>query len=225
MEIYPKNIIKAKRKTLSLMIDANGELIIKAPLKMSDRDIYNFIKSKERWIETKQQQIRLNNTINVNILNYAQFLYLGNTLTPVITANVKSITPYENFLYIPAKIEQDKILKKVIKFYKDVATEILQERVNYFSRLLKLQYGSLKCSNNAKQRWGSCDSKQNITLNWRLVMLPPNVIDYVVVHELCHLLELNHTQNFWRVVQSILPKWKELRIDLKSKNYLLNLFR
>lgn len=207
------------------MINTSGELIVKAPLRMSDVKVYKFIREKQNWIETKQQQILLQKQINTGLISYTQISYLGSILTPVIAKEIKQITPEEKFLYIPAKINQDKILTKVQKWLKECATEVLTNRINYFSKILNLAYLTVKPNNNAKTRWGSCDTKRNVTLNWRLIMISPTLIDYVVVHELCHILEPNHTQNFWKIVESILPNWKELRKDLKNKGYMLDLFR
>jgi len=78
---------------------------------------------------------------------------------------------------------------------------------------------------NNKTRWGICSKDGKIALNWRVVMLPPRLIDYIMVHEFCHLLEFNHSKHFWQIVESILPNWKELRKHLKQLGWLLELFR
>ena len=78
---------------------------------------------------------------------------------------------------------------------------------------------------NAKKRWGSCDSAGNILFNWRILMLPPVLIDYIIIHEFAHLVEMNHSSNFWEIVASIMPNWKENRELLKKSNFILTLFR
>jgi len=80
-------------------------------------------------------------------------------------------------------------------------------------------------SNNNQTSWGVCGRGGAIAVNWRAVMLPPALLDYIVVHEFCHMLEFNHSKQFWAIVESILPNWRELRKHLKHMNWLLGLFR
>ena len=104
------------------------------------------------------------------------------------------------------------------------AKEILKNRVNYFANLMQLLPQSLVLC-NSKRIWGSCSKEADIKLNWRLVMLPPDLIDYVVVHELSHIVEFNHSKMFWKMVSSILPNYKERRALLKKGDFLLHLYR
>ena len=151
-------------------------------------------------------------------------MFLGKELTPLISNDVKEIMINDNKLLIPAKINSDKILSKIEKWYRKVAEEVLVERVNYMANQLRLRPADVKTNNN-KTRWGVCDSRGNIAINWRAIFLPPNLLDYIVVHELCHLLEFNHTPAFWSVVAKIIPDYQILRKHLKCLNYLILLFR
>lgn len=220
----PRNIIRTDKRTLSIMINAKGELIVRAPYNYPDHKIFEFIKQKEDWIIKKQNAIRSNSYINHNVVNYTNFLFLGKELTPLISNDVKEIMINDNKLLIPAKINSDKILGKIEKWYRKVAEEVLVERVNYMANQLRLRPADVKTNNN-KTRWGVCDSRGNIAINWRAIFLPPNLLDYIVVHELCHLLEFNHTPAFWSVVAKIIPDYQILRKHLKCLNYLILLFR
>ena len=220
----PRNIIRTDKRTLSIMINAKGELIVRAPYNYPDHKIFEFIKQKEDWIIKKQNAIRSNSYINHNVVNYTNFLFLGKELTPLISNDVKEIMINDNKLLIPAKINSDKILSKIEKWYRKVAEEVLVERVNYMANQLRLRPADVKTNNN-KTRWGVCDSRGNIAINWRAIFLPPNLLDYIVVHELCHLLEFNHTPAFWSVVAKIIPDYQILRKHLKCLNYLILLFR
>jgi predicted metal-dependent hydrolase len=142
----------------------------------------------------------------------------------VISTQVKSITANMNALLIPAKIENDKIMKKVEKFFRDTAKQVIGDRCAYFSDVLKLRHASAGTNNN-KTRWGCCTRTGEIAINWRAIFLRPDVLDYIIVHEFCHLLEFNHTKNFWAVVETILPNWRKLRLELKRLSWLLQLFR
>ncbi len=222
--VDPRNIIRTNKRTLSLMVNAKGELIVRAPYNYPDNKIFAFIKEKEDWIIKKQNAIRSNSYINPNVVDYNVFLFLGKELTPLISNDVKEIMISENKLLIPAKFSADKILAKVEKWYRKVAEGVLVERVNYMAQKLRLHPNGVTTNNN-KTRWGVCDNHGNIAINWRAVFLPPNLLDYIVVHELCHLLEFNHTPAFWSVVGNVIPDYQILRKHLKCLNYLILLFR
>ena len=222
--LNPANIYRSKRRTLSLYIDPNGELIVKAPLNLSERKIFDFVKEKQDWIRARQAQIMKNSYINRDVVSYNMFLYLGRELIPVISADTREIIKSDGSLLIPAKLDQFKILKKVEKWLRACAQSVIRDRADYFSQVLKLAANSIGTNNN-KTRWGSCSRDGNIAINWRAIMLKPELLDYIIVHEFCHLLEFNHTKNFWSVVQTILPGWRSLRTQLKQMNWILQLFR
>ena len=220
----PRNIYRSRRKTLAIFVDPNGTLIVKAPLRLPDSEIFKFVKLKHDWIITRQRKIAENSFINRSVVSYNTFLFMGCELVPVITGKAKSISRAEGSLIIPASYAPDKLLRRVEKYFRTNAQVILTERAQYFANRLKLDVSAIGINNN-KTRWGSCDTKRRINLNWRAVMLPPTLFDYIVVHEFCHLLEFNHTKNFWAIVETILPNWRTLRKNLKQMNWILSLFR
>lgn len=220
----PRNIYRSKRKTLALFVDLQGNLIIKAPERLPESKIFNFVKSKQNWILTRQHQIRQNSYINRNVVAQNTFLILGQELVPVISQRAKQIARQDSVLIIPAKYNAEQVLRKVEKWLKGQAEIILNERAHYFANKLNIQPSAVGINNN-KTRWGSCDTRRQISLNWRTIMLQPNLFDYIIVHEYCHLLEFNHTKNFWAVVETILPDWRTLRKHLKQMNWILMLFR
>jgi predicted metal-dependent hydrolase len=222
--VNPANIFRSERSTLSIYVDPTGEVIVRAPKNMPDRKIFDFIKSRADWIHARKEAVKKNSRINQNVASYQTFYFLGMELCPVVNSAVKQITRQDNALLIPAKYQNDVILKKIEKYLRDHAREIVAERCSYFSQILKLQYLTQGVNNN-KTRWGSCSKKREIFINWRAVMLAPRLLDYIIVHEFCHLLEFNHTKNFWAVVQTILPSWRILRTELKQMSWLLQLFR
>ncbi|MCL2587375.1 MAG: M48 family metallopeptidase [Firmicutes bacterium] len=225
--LNPSNIIRSRRKTLSMFVNQNGELIVKAPLHLADRKIYEFVKTKERWIEAQKKRVLQIQFLNKSVLTYHSFLYLGEELLPLICNKAKRVERSSSYLLVPAKLAgqgEEKVLKKIEKWLRDEAKFVINERVMYFRAKLNLEYASF-ITNNNKTRWGSCSRSGALTLNWRAVMLPPSLLDYIVVHEFCHLLEFNHSKAFWKLVDQVLPNWKDLRLRLKNLNWLLNLFR
>lgn len=113
--------------------------------------------------------------------------------------------------------------EKVKKIDKNEAEKIISSRAKYYSKLTNLKYEKLKIT-SAKNRWGSCSFKNNINFSIRLAMAPKEVIDYVVIHELCHIKEKNHSKNFWSEVKKIMPEYKQNEKWLKTKGHLLSIF-
>ena len=107
-----------------------------------------------------------------------------------------------------------------INWYKNEAHKIIKKRLAYYSEKSGIAYNKFSLS-NAKKRWGSCQASGNLFFAWRLIMAPLPVIDYVVVHELAHLEENNHSQRFWKKVKDILPDYQKYRNWLKENGYLL----
>ena len=217
-------LIRSKRKTISILISPRGKVVVKAPTNCSVAYINEVIKKRESWIISHQQKIINRAELNRDILNYKNILYLGNIYRLALADNIKRITLYNDALYIPYKMPKNKIKPNIVKWFKERALKILENRINFYANTMQLFPKSFSL-NNTKTSWGLCNSKQEVKLNWRTAMLPPDLIDYVVVHELAHLAEFNHSKRFWEIVVKTLPDTKKRRSDLKKGDYLLTLFR
>ena len=101
--------------------------------------------------------------------------------------------------------------------HKEEARRAIVARVEHFAGLIGLKYGRVAIKNQ-RSRWGSCSEKSNLNFNYRLIFLAPELMDYVIVHELCHLLEFNHSPKFWKKVALVLPNYRELRLILKKND-------
>ena len=113
----------------------------------------------------------------------------------------------------------------VIQDLREQARKVIPERVAYYAKIIGVDYGRITIRQQ-KTRWGSCSSKGNLNFNCLLMLMPPGILDYVVVHELCHRKEMNHSPGFWKEVEKILPDYKESRKWLKTKGsrYITNRF-
>lgn len=220
--IYPDEIIKTNRQTMSLSIERNGTIIVRAPSKMKDEQIKKFITERQGWLASKLLEIKTNQDNNSKIISYEQFLLFGNKYELKI-ADVKKIEVYNGQIIIPKK-DENRVLTAVINFYKKQAKQIFLERINYLQQVMKINPKSVKLSNSSG-RWGACNSRGSITINWRVVMLSPECIDYVLVHEMCHLVEMNHSKRFWGLVATFLPNFNDLRKSIKNYSFLLELYR
>lgn len=221
--ITPDYIERSNRKTLSLAVMKDGNVVVKAPLNMEDSVIKSFVWDKQAWIREKLFMINQTKTKYEDIISYKKFLLYGNRYT-LLLSDVKKIETNDNFqIVMPKKTEREKILKTLKLWYKKVAKQVLQDRLAFIENKIKLKSSILKIT-DSKGRWGSCNSRGVICFNWRVVMLPPSLIDYVIVHELCHLVEMNHSKHFWDLVYSFLPSASKLKEEIREYGVLLTLF-
>ena len=219
--ITPDLIVRTHRRSLCLTITKDGNLVVHAPTRMNMNDILKYISEKEKWIVSKQQEIERKLSINKVILNYNQILFLGTKYDIQRVNGLKKIELSQNALMVP---DSDNVLFKIKKWYIAQATKILKERLEYFANIMQIDYASVSIC-NSKTRWGSCDNYHNIKLNFRLVMLPHRAIDFVLIHELAHILEFNRSKDFYKIIQTIMPTYKVQQKVLKDYDYVLKLFR
>lgn len=220
--ITPDYIERSNRKTLSLLVMKDGTVVVKAPIRMRDESINKFVEDKQEWIRSKLMLVSKTRNKFEDVVNYRKFLLYGNKYS-LLLSDVRHIETNEKFqIVIPKKTEPDKILKLLKSWYKKTAKQILEERLSFLESRIKLKSAMLKIG-DSKGRWGSCNSKGVICLNFRVIMLPPAIIDYVIVHELCHLVEMNHSKNFWKLVETFLPDMENLKNQIKEYSFLLTL--
>lgn len=118
----------------------------------------------------------------------------------------------------------EKLTREKVIALAEEALKVIPERVEYFAKVIGVTYGKITVRNQ-KTRWGSCSSKENLNFNCLLMLAPPEVLDYVVVHELCHRKQMNHSKAFWLEVEKVLPDYKEVRKWLKEEgSQMITLF-
>ena len=218
-------VIRSKRRSIAIQITSQGEIVIRAPIKCSEKIIEKAINERIDWIEKHKQKILKNKEQNSEILSYDKVLFLGATQNVIFQEKAK-FQHIENNFIIPKKYEdlELKIKRLITKFMIKEAEFYFKSRVEHYSNEMKLIPKSLKIC-NSKRIWGSCSKTADLKLNWRLIMLNPELIDYVIVHEFSHMIEFNHSKNFWKLVENILKDYKIRRALLKKNDYLLSLYR
>lgn len=214
-------LVRSKRKTLALIVEADGTLTVRAPMQMKGADIRNFIEAKQDWIKRKRAKAREVAPPPHQYVDGETFWYLGEeVLLRIVAKDEPALAMNGAFeLTESARPNAESILTN---WYREQARQVLSERVGYFAQKYGFNIGKVRIS-SARTRWGSCSSKETLSFTWRLVMAPLDVIDYVVVHELCHLRELNHSKAFWARVEKILPDYKKRRRWLKDNGSKLRL--
>jgi predicted metal-dependent hydrolase len=220
MPIKIDRIIRTNRQTISLVVNAEGEVVVRAPKKAADEYINYFVEKKSGWIMKKQtmMQERKLRHLPKTLQDGESLLYLGENLRLIHWEGTRKTIRADGCLLLSCT--KDNMKQAIIDWYSDEARVIFKKRLDLYSELMGLQYKTLRIS-GATRRWGSCSDRGSINLNWRLMMCPLPVIDYVVVHELAHLKYLNHSKDFWQLVQSIIPDSNTYRKWLKDNGRLL----
>ena len=207
-------LTRSKRKTIGLYIK-NGTLEVRVPTKCSQAEIDRLITSKESWIISNLAKSKLREDAkNAFSLNYGdKILFRGNLHQIIEKVGTKAGFDGEYF-YLPKELESSQIKEMCIKIYRQLAKIHITEKVLTYSKQMGITPAAIKI-NNAKTRWGSCSIRKSLNFSWRLIMADDGVIDYVVVHELAHIFEMNHSHRFWAVVESVLPDYQERQARLK----------
>ena len=213
-------IIRSNRKTLSLSINENSDLVVRAPHRVSDDEIQKFISEKSAWIDNKQRLIKARLKDNENQHSSLQYLYLGSLYPLKIDNNSVEPISFNGLMFTITNVNRDSISLPLKSWYKKRFTEVALPRLSYFSDKHKLKVHQVRVKEQ-KTLWGSCSSKNNINLNYLLIMAPMKVIDYVIVHELVHTTHKNHSAKFWQKVETIMPNYKDARYWLKENGHQL----
>jgi predicted metal-dependent hydrolase len=225
MIIKIDRLIKSNRRTFSIEINKKAELTIRAPLRASQKEINSIVEKRADWIRNKQK-LALEKTNDRPTLKFEtgeKFLFLGNYYPLQISEDAKHALNMTDKVFVMKEKFIGKANYLFLMWYRMQATKIFPQRLAYYSKLTGFGFSNIKIS-NAKKRWGSCSSRGSINLSWRLVLAPLKVIDYVIVHELAHTKELNHSPNFWKVVHGIMPDYKIALEWLRKYEPLLDMF-
>lgn len=219
--VTPDKIIRSNRKTLSISIDAFGALIVRAPRRYTERQISAFLQEKEGWILKKQAE-RKGAGIHLppeNLDGYS-LLLLGRAYKIVLTSADKiTFGADKETLFVPKKDAK----KRLVAWLKENAKRIFTEAVERKAKEMGVSYASVSVS-TAKSRWGSCSRDDKLCFSFRLLYAPKDVVEYVVVHELAHTRQKNHSPLFWAEVKKYVPDWKQKRAWLKTHGALMEIF-
>ena len=214
-------LTRSKRRTVALYV-RNGGVEVRAPLKMSRRDIDRFVASKEKWITERLAKSQKQSEHREKFaLNYGDTIALRGARR-AITERDGTLAGYDGAVfYFPPNLTPEKIKTVCVQIYRRLAKIHFTQRVLHYAEQIGIRPAAVKV-NPAKTRWGSCSAGKNINFSWRLIMVEDSVIDYVVVHELAHLMEMNHSEKFWAIVESVLPDFRQRQARLKEFQRSLN---
>jgi predicted metal-dependent hydrolase len=224
------SIVFKKRKTIGLSISKEDGLKISAPKWVSKKQIKEIVEQKAEWILKKLSEFS-EQSGGKTLENGAELFFLGYSCWLEVNEDValKKIKIFKlddkiivNLPKTLASTDIKELLRNsLILWFKKQAELIFRQRIARLSEEMKVNPSKLTIRQQ-KTRWGSCSSKGNININWRLVMMPITVIDYVLVHELAHLKFLNHSKDFWQQVEAFLPDFKVRKQLLKEYGKKIN---
>ncbi|KGJ48329.1 hypothetical protein KD33_15670 [Clostridium sp. NCR] len=222
------NIIYRKRKTMSLEINRDGIINVIAPNGLDKTFIVNKVKNKSDWIIKKLDEIEVlnNNRYTRSYESGDIFLYLGNEYILEVlvdkTTIGTSVSLENNKLIVRSNSNNKDVIQRALKnWYTDETLGITKERINYYKLFFEDTVTSIKIKDQ-KSRWASCTYKNEILFNLRCSMMPIQIIDYIVVHEMCHMEHRNHSKDFYLAVERILPDYKERVKWLKNNGVRMN---
>lgn len=213
----------SKRRKLTITVERDRRVIVHAPMTTPEAKIHEIVETKRLWIYEKlhhpQKYRELPHAPGKELVSGESALYLGRHYRiEVVKSDLPEIRFAQRF-YIPASYVQKR--KTVLReWYIQKAHEKILPRVRQSASRLGVTFNKAKIVDN-RYRWGSCTVKNNVNFNWRLIKAPMFVIDYVIVHELAHLLEANHTPRFWNIVRSQTTTMDKARQWLKENGHIL----
>jgi predicted metal-dependent hydrolase len=213
----------AKRRKLTISVERDRRVVVRAPEGMGDEKIRQVVEKKRQWIYEKighpQKYQDLPHPPGKELVSGESALYLGRQYRiEVIRTGLDEVRFVQRFL-IPTT-HAAKRVEALREWYIGKAKERIVPRVRHHARALGVDAARVKIVDN-RFRWGSCTLKDNVNFNWRLIKAPMFVVDYVIVHELAHLMEANHTPRFWNVVRTHVPKMEKAKAWLKDHGQLL----
>src|SRR4030042_3764970 len=207
-----------RRKTISLHIKEDGRIIIYAPYRTPQREIEKFLEKGRPWIVEKMlEKEKAKRETEKAFVPGENFLYLGESYPLEIEESDNRKVPLK-LSFGKFVLDQDHTAKAkdlFIEWYKREAKEKIPGRVHYLSNKLKLLPQGIRIT-SARYRYGSCSRDDRLSFSWRIIMAPLKIIDYILIHELVHIEEKNHSKSFWSQVESIIPDHKGHRLWLKQ---------
>ncbi len=213
----------AKRRKLTITVERDRSVVVHAPEGISDEKIRQVVDSKRQWIYEKtghpQKYRNLPHPPGKELVSGESALYLGRQYRiEVVNSGVAAVHFAQRF-FIPEtqEVKRTEVLRE---WYVGKAKEKIVPRVKGHARELGVSVAGIRIVDN-RYRWGSCTMKNNVNFNWRLIKAPMFVIDYVIIHELAHLIESNHTSRFWNIVRAQAPTMEKAKAWLKENGQLL----
>jgi len=221
-KILVEKIIRSRRRTVALEITPSATLIVRAPLRAPSAYIEEIIRQKHSWIVRKFDEMKRRPLSSGHEYTEGEiFLFLGREYPLHILPEDNMTIERSDKLYVSYKLLPD-IKNHIKRWYRQEAHKEVQARCMWFSMKTGHVPTTIRIT-DARQRWGSCTHKGGLNFSWRLIQAPIDIVDYVVVHELVHICQPDHSRKFWNKVREILPDYERRRQWLRENERLLKI--
>jgi len=221
-EIRIDSVIRSRRRTIALVITPEARLIVRAPLRTPEALIDEAVQKKAGWIRKKMAEIRQRPQAIPHAYEEGEiFWFLGRPYPLHISEDERGIIERTDRLVVSRNARPD-IPGAIRRWYIDEAKKEIHARCMYFSMMTGYSPQSIAIS-GAQQRWGSCSTRGSLNFSWRLIQAPLAIVDYVIVHELVHLRQHDHSKKFWATVQGLMPDYKRRRQWLRENERLMRI--
>ena len=221
MSISIDKLVRSHRKTVAIVVERDGSLTVRAPLRMAEKRIRAFIDSHDNWIAKNQAKVRAALPAAPKSFTEGEtFLYLGQSYPLSIVPRQHPYLDFSGTTFHLAKSALPKAEAAFVRWYKEQAALLFFERVISLAGKHGFKYEKIHIS-SARTRWGSCNSRGTLSFTYRLVMAPLEVVDYVVLHELVHTHIRNHSKTFWNRLGELMPDYKRRLAWLKKNGKFL----
>ncbi len=207
---------QSNRKTSSIYIERDGSISVLVSKQLSHAEIENIIEKKRYKIYSHLAEWEDANTSKVyrEFVSGEGFYYLGRTYKLEIVEDQNTPLKLKNGYFLLRKKDLPKAKEHFIHFYKEKGESKINERVSYWEKLLNVEPNDVKIM-ELQNRWGSCSEKKNVNFHWKSIMTPLTIIDYIIAHELTHLIHPNHSEAFWLELDKVMPDYRERKSWLK----------
>lgn len=211
-------IIRSHRNSISLHITSQGELLVNVPKLLPHFMIKQFLASKEEWIVKALEKVTAHKVKPKQFIEGEEFLFLGKKYILQYNNEIEILLS-DTTMYLP-RVMIFRAKKEIESWYIKRAKEKIEQRVAFHAEQMKAAYKSIMFSDTSS-KWGTCFADNSLQFNWRLIMSPLLVLDYVVIHELAHTKQHNHGQKFWGIVSSYTPAYRQHKKWLIDNSHLL----
>jgi predicted metal-dependent hydrolase len=204
------------RNSMCLTVERDGSISLALPLEATEREVEQFVKSKSFWLYTKlaeKEELRHKVIPKKQFVNGEGFLYLGRSYRLKIEKNINYPVQLKQGRFVMSSTDVDEAQSYLVKWYRKKAQKWLEARFEDFKTQISIQPENIHIR-DLGYRWGSCSRNKDLYFHWKVILLPKSLIDYVLVHELMHLIEPEHNEAFWKLVSLILPDYEERKNKL-----------
>ncbi len=209
-------MIRSRRRTLALQIAPDATLVIRAPHHLAQEEIDRFVTQKTAWITKNQRLMRERPPAPRREFTHGEaHLYLGEAYNLLLVDQAATPLVFSDGAFRLDRGYLDKARELFKSWYRYQAQQLIAARAQYYAKHYGFEYLRIRLTDTAS-RWGSCSARGVLSFNWRLVMAPMTIVDYLIVHELVHLHERHHQRAFWQKVEAIFPGCHDARVWLKT---------